>query len=213
MSGETAVSDSERNFVVHIGGLAGAGQRGLALARDARAARSEIAVRGLGAATAAGIEHGELRVETLQHDFGRIAVLPVFILPFARLQSTFEVNLRAFLEILLGDLGQAFAEDDDAMPFGLLSPFAGVLVAPGFRSRDPQIDDRPAVLCAANFRVGSEIADENDLVDATRHDALRVAIDARWLRLKPRRSPFEGRVPRAPIEKPERTLNLAKGAT
>src|SRR4249919_3898830 len=111
---------------------------------------------GARAATAAGaIEHRELRVEALQHDLGRVAVLPVFVLPFARLQRAFEINLRAFLEVLLGDLGESLAEDHDAMPFGLLAPLAGRLVAPGLRGRHPQIDDRAAVLGAADLGVGA----------------------------------------------------------
>ena len=59
--------------------------------------------------------------------------------------------------ILLGDLAQALVDDDDAVPFGALLALAGCLVAPGIRRGEPQIDDRPAVLSAPNFRVGTEI--------------------------------------------------------
>ena len=93
--------------------------------RNARAGGAEVvaAVRGAGAAR---IEHGELRIEALQHDFGRVALVAVFVRPFARLQRAFEVDLRALLEILLDDLAQTFVEDDDAMPLGffLRSPVA-----------------------------------------------------------------------------------------
>src|SRR4249919_2164219 len=169
----TTIVSSERNLVVHVVALAaGTGHRRLAFAwRGGRAGRAEVAT--VGPCSAAGaIEHRQRRVEALQHDLGRIAVLAVFVLPFARLQRAFEVNLRAFLEVLLGDLGETLAEDHDAMPFGLLAPLAGRLVAPGLRGRHPQIDDRAAVLGAADLGVGAQIADQNDLVDAACHRSL-----------------------------------------
>ena len=131
---------SERNFVVHVVALAacaGRRHRRLALARGCWPGGPEIAVIGpcTATTTARAVEHGQRGIEPLQHHLGRIAVLSVFILPFARLKSAFEVNLRAFLEILLGDLGKAFAEDNNTMPFGFLAPLAGALVAPGFRRR------------------------------------------------------------------------------
>src|SRR5262249_9124171 len=94
------------------------------------------------------------------------------ILPFACLELAFEVDLRALLQILLGDLGEPLAENDHAMPFGLFATFAGGLVAPVFGGGDAQVRDRPAVLGAADFRIGAQIADENDLVDAACHDFL-----------------------------------------
>src|SRR5262249_37757215 len=69
---------------------------------------------------------------------------------------------------------QALVEDHHAMPFGLLAPLARGLVAPAIRSGYPQIRDRTAVLGAANFRVRTEIANEDHLVDATCHDTFRV---------------------------------------
>src|SRR5262249_44757331 len=83
-------------------------------------------------------------------------------------------NLRALLEVLLGDLGKALAEDDNAMPLGLFAALAGRLVAPGVGGGDPQVDDRTAVLGAADFRVRAKIADQNDFVDAACHRSLLV---------------------------------------
>src|SRR5208282_5554649 len=111
--------------------------------------------------------------EALQHDLGRVAVLAGLVLPFARLQRAFEVNLRAFLEILLDDPAQILIEDDDAVPFGLFPPLAGRLVAPGLRRGDAQIRHRPAVLGATDFGVGTQIADQDHLVHASRHHTLR----------------------------------------
>jgi hypothetical protein len=75
----------------------------------------------------------ELRVEALQHYFGRIAVVAILVLPFTRLQGAFEIHFRALLQILLGDLAQALVEDYHAMPFDLLASLASSLVAPAFQ--------------------------------------------------------------------------------
>ena len=80
-----------------------------------------------------------------------------------------DVNLRALLQILLRDLAKPFVEDDDAVPLGLFLALAGRLVAPGFRRRDAQIGDRTAILRPPDFRVLAEIADQNHLVNASRH--------------------------------------------
>src|SRR6516165_6484490 len=88
---------SERDLVVHVGRLIRAGKRRLALARSAWTGRAEVIARSRFAAGA--VEHGQLRVEALQHDLGGVALLPVLVLPFARLQRAFQVNLRALLEI------------------------------------------------------------------------------------------------------------------
>ena len=169
MSCQNGISSSMSSRLPPAPAIAGLRSRD---ARSARPSRSRHC-RPLLAASGA-IEHRQRRVEALQHDLGRVAVLAVLVLPFARLQRAFEINLRAFLEVLLGDLGEALAEDHDAMPFGLLAPLAGCLVAPAFRGRDPQIDDRAAVLGAADFGVGAQIADENDLVDAACHRSLSI---------------------------------------
>src|SRR4051794_41195799 len=55
------------------------------------------------------------------------------------------------------------------MPLGLFLALAGGLVAPGVGGRDPKIGDRPPVLGPLDFRIGAQIADQNDLVDRTRH--------------------------------------------
>src|SRR5262245_57886852 len=70
----------ERDLVVHVATLTtGAHRHGLACLRTGGA---KIAAARLGAevaaATAAGpVEHLELRIEALQHDLGRVAVLSV----------------------------------------------------------------------------------------------------------------------------------------
>src|SRR5580704_17307287 len=85
---EPFVSGSERNLVVHVVAPAGArsGQGRLPCSRRSR--RAEIGARAwvlraeVAAASPAGpIQYGQLRVEALQHDLGRIAVLTGLILP------------------------------------------------------------------------------------------------------------------------------------
>src|SRR6266540_1447512 len=118
------------------------------------------------------VEHGELRIEVLQHDFGRVLVLARLVLPFARLQLTLEIDFRTLLQILLGNPAEPLVEDDHAVPFGPLAALPGCLVTPRFRCCHAQIRDRPAVLRAPDLGVLAEIADQDHLVDTTGHDAL-----------------------------------------
>src|SRR5580698_780298 len=184
----------ERNLVVHFAAPAAtaarAGRR-RDLAR--RSGRTEFAAGVIGAeiaattaragAAAGPVEQRKLAAKALQHHFGRVAVLARLILPFARLQRALDENLRALLEILLGDPAQILIEDDDAMPLGLFLALARGLVLPGFRGGKPQIRHRPAVLGATNFRIGAQIADQDHLVDASRHDASPFVPDITNLRL------------------------------
>src|ERR1700733_14191035 len=165
---------SERNLVVHIAARGSGRGRSGDLAR--RSGRTELAgVIGIGAAgrSAAGapgaVEQRQFAAKSLQPCLGRIAILAGLVLPFAGLQRALNENFRALFQILLGDPTQILVEDDDAVPFGFLAPFAGGLVLPGLRRRQPQIGDWPAVLGATDFRIGAQIADQNDLVHASRH--------------------------------------------
>src|SRR6185312_11292972 len=170
-----AAAPSERDLVVHVVALAATGARHCRAARRGRTGRAEIAAAvgaGARARAAAAVEHGQVRIEALQHDLGRVAVVAVLVLPFARLQRALEINLGALLQVLLSDLGKALAEDHHAMPFRLLAPLAGRLVAPVLRGGDAQIDDRAAVLGAADLRIRAEIADQNHFVDAACHRSL-----------------------------------------
>src|SRR5580698_520105 len=179
--GRNDETPSERNLVVHIAAAHRSGHGSSARRRRdlaGRARRAEIAAAGFvhvaaaASTRAAGaIEQGQFAAKVLQHDFGGIAVLSGLVLPFARLQRALDVNLRALLEILLGDPAQILIEDDDAVPLGLFLALARGLVLPGLRCGQPQVRHRPAVLGATNFRIGAQIADQDHLVDASRHDA------------------------------------------
>src|SRR5262249_8818401 len=76
------------------------------------------------------------------------------------------------LHVLLYDLAEPFVEDHDAVPLGLFLALAGGLVAPAFRSRNPQIGDRPAVLGAPDFRVRAHVADQDHLIHRASHNVL-----------------------------------------
>src|SRR6476469_9281678 len=164
-----SLSTSERDFVVELlveGAVATAAKR---------ACTPEIAAGSAnGLALAAGgslpaIKQGQLATKLLQHHLGRVAVLARLILPFARLQLYLEINLRALLQILLGNLRQVLVEDDDAVPFGALAPLAARLVAPALAGGHAQIHDGTAILGVPDFRIGSEVANQNDLVNRSRH--------------------------------------------
>src|SRR2546423_6886547 len=92
---------SERDLVIQIAALAPASRhRGLPRGRARGAEVARVVVAELAAAatsTARTVEHGERRVEALQHHFGRIFLDPLLVGPLACLQLAFEVNLRPFL--------------------------------------------------------------------------------------------------------------------
>ena len=72
---------------------------------------------------------------------------------------------------LLGELallGQP-VEEHDRVPLGLLLLLAGLLVAPAFAGREPDVGDRLAARHRPRLRVLSEVADEDDFVDPARH--------------------------------------------
>src|SRR6266545_5668657 len=165
---------SKRNLVVHFAALAGAGHGRLLLAcRGAGGTEIGAIIRaGLAAALAGPVEHGELGVEVLQHHFGRVLVLAGLVLPFAGLQLALEIDLRALLQILLGDPAKPLAENHHAVPLGPLAALAGGLVAPALRGGDAQIRDRAAVLGAPDLGILAQIADQDHLVDRTCHDLL-----------------------------------------
>src|SRR5262249_17353530 len=57
------------------------------------------------------------------------------------------------------------------VPLGALLLLSGLLIAPALASGDAQVGHRRARRHGARLRIRSEISDENDLVDATRHGA------------------------------------------
>src|SRR5207253_5547712 len=171
------------DIVVHVAVAATAGCHGPPRRGAGGTAGAEIAgivgAEAAATAAAAAIEHGQGRVEALQHDFGRVFLDAALVGPFAGLQRALDVNLGALLQILLGDLAESLVEDHDAVPLGLFLALAGALVAPGLRRRDAQIGDRPPILCPPDFRILAEISDQNHLVHASRHRRSPLKITAK----------------------------------
>src|SRR5258706_8145838 len=119
-SGHTPQSRSKRNVVLEVIEFSAAlgrrlrrrGTRGRALLG---AAPSRFRCPGAAAHALARAQHLHL----VGDDFRRVLVGPVLVLPLARLQAPFDVDLRALLQVLARDLGE-LAEERDAMPFRLL---------------------------------------------------------------------------------------------
>src|SRR5579883_77923 len=170
---------SERNVVVEVAAPAADGARHGGSTRRARTRSPEVARRRALEVTAAtatnAVEHGELRIEALQHDLGGVAVLSRLVLPLVGAEGALDIDLGAFLQILLGDLAEPFIEDDHTVPLGFLLALAGCLVAPGFGCGHTQMHNRLAVLGAPHFRISAEITDQNDLVHRARHNILLLA--------------------------------------
>src|SRR6266850_7506005 len=102
------IADSERNVVLHVVELA----RRLLRRRSARSRASALGgLHRFGprlAATGARAEH----LHGVGDDLGRVAVLAFLVLPLPRAQAALDVDLRAFLQVFPGDLGEAPAEHD-----------------------------------------------------------------------------------------------------
>src|SRR5204862_5706462 len=123
----------------------------------------------LAAAAARAVEHRQFAAEALQHHLGRVFLDPGVVGPFAGLQGALDIDLRALLQVFLGDLNEALVEDHDAVPLGALLALARGAVAPALRGGEVQIGDADAVLGRADLGVAAEIADQDHLVDAASH--------------------------------------------
>src|SRR4029077_1827779 len=89
-----------------------------------------------GARPAAAAEHLHLVAD----DLGGVALVALLVLPLARAQTAFDVNLRALAQVLGGDLRQA-PEKRHAMPLGALLLLPAGLVAPALAGGDAQVGD------------------------------------------------------------------------
>src|SRR5262249_59401594 len=105
----------ERNIVVHVVELARGLLRRLALARGDRRLFVVAAARARVAHSRAAAEH----LHALGDDLGRVALLAFLVLPLARAQRPLDIDLRAFLQVLAGDLREA-VEEHHTVPLGTL---------------------------------------------------------------------------------------------
>src|SRR5882672_3131742 len=113
---------------------------------------------GCGCAFGAAAEHSEV----VGYDFEAGALLAFLVLPLAGLDTAFDEDERALLEILLRDL-RLLAPDDDFVPLGALLLFA-VAVFVGFVRGYGEIGDGLAAAGVARFGIASQTANENNFV-------------------------------------------------
>jgi hypothetical protein len=125
--------------------------------------------RTVGLSTVRGIEHDELAVERLQHDLGAEALDVALVCPLTGFQRAFDVDLATLMKVGLDKIGESFAEDHDAMPFGLFTAFTAVLICPGFRCCDREVHNLPAALQGANVGVTPQVADQLHFVEVSGH--------------------------------------------
>src|SRR5205085_5273691 len=176
----------ERNVVVEIlapaagcapCGLLGIGRRrapgpatatGPATAAGPAAGRAlRPGARGSAAARPAAAPAPE-HLHVVTDDLGRVALVPLLVLPLAGAQASLDVDLRALAQVLAGDFRQA-PEERDAVPFGPLLLLTGLLVAPALVGRLAQVRDRGSGGHRAGLGIGPQVSNDDDLVDATRH--------------------------------------------
>src|SRR4029077_19371211 len=104
---------------------------------------------------AAAAEHAEIAGHNLEAG----ALLPLFILPLARLNSSLDVNQRALLQILLGDF-RLLAPYNNLVPLGALLALA-VAVLVSLVGRDRKIGHRLAATGKSRLGISSQPPDQN----------------------------------------------------
>src|SRR5690348_3417754 len=120
-------------------------------------------------------------------DVGAPALDAFLVGVLAAADRALDVHLPALLQVFAGDLRQP-AEEFHAVPFGALLRLAGLLVFPVFRSRKADRGDGRTGSGVAGFRVRTEIADQDDLVDAASHGRVprvEMQVDKRCYHVRP----------------------------
>src|SRR5687768_2464896 len=153
---------SERNVVVHLVERPAALLALLGLAAATRAGRGRLARHGLRPAAATAAAAAAQHLHAVRDDLGGVLVLAFLVLPLAGADAALDVDRRAFLEVLAGDLRE-LAEEGDAVPLGVLLRFSR-LVLPLLGGRDADIGHRVAGRQIAGLRVPAEVADQYHFV-------------------------------------------------
>src|SRR3989449_844253 len=150
---------SERNIVFHVVELAGGLLRGWLALGGAFGLGGGLGLgaRARGLARLAGAGARPQHLHDVAADLGRVAVLPLLVLPLARAQASLDVDLGALLQVLARDLRQA-PEKGDAVPLGRLFHLAARLVLPAVGRRHADIRHRVAARRVAGLRVGAQRA-------------------------------------------------------
>src|SRR5471030_1743704 len=149
-------SGLERDVVIHI--------------REVRR-RLRCLTRGRGVVAAvvhaAAVAHALTAAQHLHllgDDVGRVLLDAVLVGVFTGLQAAFDVDRGTFFQVLADDFSQA-AEEGDAVPLGQLFLLAGVAVLRFERGRHGDVGDRVTARHVANFRIATQIADDDDFVN------------------------------------------------
>src|SRR5580693_5852610 len=138
----------------------------------ARAAEAAFVVgrTGRSGAGAGTLELGRTRADHLEvvaDDLGAVLLLAgLAIVPGARLDPAFDIDLLALGEVLAGDLGLP-SPDHDVVPLGLLLALA-VLVLPFPAGRQREARDRLPGGSRAHLRIAAKIADQQHFVQHAR---------------------------------------------
>jgi len=103
------------------------------------------------------------QLHAVTNDFGAIAILAFFVLPFARADTPLDINWRTLFQILTGDF-RLPPEKCDAMPFRVLL-LGAALVLEHFRGGNAEIGNRIAAWQIARLRIFSKVADKDHFVD------------------------------------------------
>src|SRR5690606_6382955 len=108
-----------------------------------------------GVLVCAGPLLGAKHLKFTRDDVRRVMRLAVLLVS-GRLQLAFDVDLRAFLEVLASDLREP-PEEGDAVPLGAFLRLAGLLVLPLFGSCDADLRHGVSSRRVTHFRVSAEV--------------------------------------------------------
>src|SRR6266576_6600149 len=118
------------------------------------------------------------------NDFRHVLFLVgLLVVPGAGLQAAFDVDLVALFQVLAGDFGEARPEHH-VMPLGLLLPLSRFVFV-GLVGGECDLCDRGALRRVLHFGILSEIADQDDFVNALGHECgllrrVTIAETGRW---------------------------------
>src|SRR5437867_1000441 len=121
--------------------------------------------------SASGPQHDQLT----RDDLGDVARLLLAIFPRPIFNPTFDIDLVALLEVLLGNVGQGrklVVPADNPVPlrlFLLLAPVAGPLPA----GRHREGGHPGAVIRAAHLGIGTQVPDYHDFIETAAHNNLQ----------------------------------------
>src|ERR1700710_251318 len=118
-------------------------------------------------ATIRARKHRHLAFEASEHDLGGVAFNAGLVDPFPRLKLALDVDLRTPFQEAFSDLRDLAVEHDDAMPLGALLTLAGRLVIPTLARGKVEGNNLVTGSTAADFRILTEIADQDHLVDGS----------------------------------------------